>query len=107
MGLTKETFDLLTRMKGSRTRIGILRTLTVPKDRFQLANELGMDWTTADYHMRVLLRNGLVHEQSAYGNVRLYELTPVGKMLLGILGDLDSTARSTTRETEKVAKDSG
>jgi len=77
-------------MKGSKTRIGMIRALTVPKDRYQLANELGLDWTTVDYHIRVLLENGLVHEQTAYGNVKMYELTPIGSTLLKVLDETDS-----------------
>ncbi|MDG7024627.1 MAG: winged helix-turn-helix transcriptional regulator [Nitrososphaerota archaeon] len=90
LGLTKDTFNLLIKMRGSKTRIGMIRALTVPKDRYQLAKELGLDWTTVDYHIRVLLENGLVHEQSAYGNVKMYELTSIGSTLLKVLDETDS-----------------
>jgi DNA-binding transcriptional ArsR family regulator len=90
LGLSRDTFNLLVKMKGSRTRVGMIRALTVPKDRYQLANELGLDWTTVDYHIKVLLENGLVHEQTAYGNVKMYELTPIGSTLLKVLDETDS-----------------
>ncbi len=87
-GLDQGLFKLLLQMKGGETRTTILKALLIPKDRFQLAKDLELDWTTIDYHIQVLLKYGLVQEKAAYGNVRLYELTPVGNTLLNALEEM-------------------
>jgi predicted transcriptional regulator len=97
LGLTEDLFILLTKMRGSGTRTSIMRALETPKDRFQLSKDLGLDWTTIDYQIRVLLKYGLVTEDSAYGNVRLYKLTPVGELLLKALRELEKDESSSTR----------
>lgn len=89
-------FKLLLQMKGGETRTTILKSLLTPKDRFQLARDLELDWTTIDYHVQVLLKYGLVQEKTAYGNVKLYELTPVGNVLLNALEEM---SRKKTQET--------
>lgn len=87
-GLDKEVFRIVMKMKGSQARISILGSLLVPRDRFQLAKELNLDWTTVDHHVRVLLKYELIQEHSAYGNVKIYELTGIGKKLLAVLEEL-------------------
>ena len=88
-GLDQSLFRLLLQMKGGETRTTILKELLTPKDRLQLANDLGLDWATIDYHIQVLLKHGLVQEKTAYGNVKLYELTPVGNTLLNALEEMN------------------
>lgn len=82
LGLTEDLFRLLKKMRGSETRTSIMQALETPKDRFQLSKDLGLDWTTVDYQVRVLLKYGLVVEDAAYGNVKLYKLTATGEVLL-------------------------
>jgi len=77
------------KMRGSETRTSILRALSSPKDRFQLAKDLGLDWTTIDYQVHVLLKNGLVVEDVAYGNVKLFKLTPIGDVILKVLHEME------------------
>ena len=89
LGLTEDLFRLLTKMRGSGTRTSIMEELETPKDRFQLSKSLGLDWTTIDYQVRVLLKYGLVIEESAYGNVKLYKLTPIGEVLLRALREME------------------
>ena len=89
LGLTEDLFRLLTKMRGSGTRTSIMEALETPKDRFQLSKDLGLDWTTVDYQVRVLLKYGLVAEESAYGNVKLYKLTPIGEVLLKALREME------------------
>ena len=89
LGLTEDLFRLLTKMRGSGTRTSIMEELQTPKDRFQLSKSLGLDWTTIDYQVRVLLKYGLVIEESAYGNVKLYKLTPIGEVLLRALREME------------------
>jgi len=66
-----------------------MEALETPKDRFQLSKGLGLDWTTVDYQVGVLLKYGLVIEESAYGNVKLYKLTPIGEVLLKALKEME------------------
>ena len=89
LGLTEDLFRLLTKMRGSGTRTSIMEALETPKDRFQLSKGLGLDWTTVDYQVGVLLKYGLVIEESAYGNVKLYKLTPIGEVLLKALKEME------------------
>jgi hypothetical protein len=91
MGFGSDVFELFMKMKGGATRIKVLNTLTTPKDRLQLAEELGVDWKTVDRHVQILNKYGFVREQAAYGTVRLYEVTPIGKMLLNLFDDLERT----------------
>ncbi len=76
-------------MRGSGTRTTILKALNTPRDKFQLATEFGLDWTTIDYHMRILEKHGLVREKVVFGKVKLYELTQTGNSLLAALEEMD------------------
>ncbi|MDA4116473.1 MAG: hypothetical protein OK442_07960 [Thaumarchaeota archaeon] len=91
MGFGSDVFELFMKMKGGATRIKVLNTLTTPKDRLQLAEELGVDWKTVDRHVQILNKYGFVKEQAAYGTVKLYEVTPMGRMLLNLFDDLERT----------------
>ncbi len=91
MGFGSDVFELFMKMKGGATRIKVLNTLSTPKDRLQLAQELGVDWKTVDRHVQILNKYGFVREQAAFGTVRLYEVTPMGKMLLDLFDDLEKT----------------
>lgn len=91
MGFGSDVFELFMKMKGGATRIKVLNTLSSPKDRLQLAEELGVDWKTVDRHVQILSKYGFVSEQAAYGTVRLYQVTPLGKMLLNLFDDLERT----------------
>ena len=89
MGFGSDVFELFMKMKGGATRIKVLNVLNTPKDRLQLAQELGVDWKTVDRHVQILNKYGFVREKSAYGTVRLYEVTPIGKMLLDVFEDIE------------------
>ena len=91
MGFGSDVFELFMKMKGGATRIKVLNTLATPKDRLQLAEELGVDWKTVDRHVQILHKYGFVTEKAAYGTVRLYQVTPMGKMLLDLFDDLERT----------------
>lgn len=99
LGLSEDLFRLLTKMRGSGTRTSIMVALETPKDRFQLSKDLGLDWTTIDYQVRVLLKYGLVTEDVAYGNVKLYRLTPVGEVLLKALREMEKKESVQTGST--------
>jgi predicted transcriptional regulator len=89
-GFESDIFQLFVRMKGGATRIKLLNSLSNPKDRFQLAQELGLDWKAVDYQVELLRKHGFVKQWKAYGKVRMYEVTPMGKKLLELLTDLES-----------------
>jgi DNA-binding transcriptional ArsR family regulator len=89
VGFDSGIFELFMRMKGAKTRLSLLDALCVPKDRMQLAQELGLDWKAIDYHIVRLSRYGLVHEEHAFGKVKLYRLTALGESLLRLVGEFN------------------
>ena len=89
LGFDSGIFDLFIKMKGAKTRLNLLDSLSMPKDRLQLARELGLDWKAVDYHIVLLNRYGLVHEDHAFGNVRMYRLTKQGEVLLQLLKEFN------------------
>ncbi len=98
LGFGSDVFELFMKMKGGATRIRVLDVLSTPKDRLQLAQELGVDWKTVDRHVQILNKYGFVREQAAFGTVRLYEATPMGRMLLNLFDDLQKTDGPVSRE---------
>ena len=89
LGFDSGIFDLFIKMKGAKTRLNLLDALSRPKDRLQLAQELGLDWKAVDYHIVLLNRYGLVHEDHAFGNVKMYKLTKQGEVLLQLLKEFN------------------
>lgn len=87
-GFDADSFRLIVKMKGGPTRLSILKALAAPKDRLQLANELGLDWKTVDHHIRVLGDYGFIQATSSYGSIVLYGLTRQGEMLLRLMEEL-------------------
>jgi hypothetical protein len=88
LGFDSDVFTLFVRMKGAKTRIRLLDALSVPKDRLQLAEELGLDWKSVDRHVAVMKKYGFLDDKIAYGRVKMYQLTPVGLSLLKLLQEL-------------------
>jgi DNA-binding MarR family transcriptional regulator len=88
LGFDSDVFTLFVRMKGAKTRIRLLDALSVPKDRLQLAEELGLDWKSVDRHVAVMKKYGFLDDKLAYGRVKMYQLTPVGLSLLKLLQEL-------------------
>jgi hypothetical protein len=85
LGFEQDVFRLFTSTRGAGTRVALLTALSVPKDRLQLANELGTDWNVVDRHVRLLAQHGLIAEKRAYGRVKFYQTTESGKNLLELL----------------------
>ena len=102
LGFDSEVFELFMRMKGGPTRERMMSSLSMPKDRLRLAQELGLDWKAVDHHIIVLCKYGFVHEQVAYGRVKMYELTDVGKVLLRLLKEtqLDNAQTESTADVK-------
>jgi predicted transcriptional regulator len=108
-GFESGVFQLFMRMRGGETRVQLLTSLSSPKNRFQLAQELGLDWKAVDYQVELLRKHGFVMELKAYGNVRLYEVTQTGNRLLELLKDLEdgeaqSVQRDLVREVQSVGR---
>jgi hypothetical protein len=89
-GFTQEAFDLLVKMKGGPTRMKLLQALNAPKDRSQLAQELKLDWKAVDRHVQLLQRYNFIKQDSAYGQIILYTITPDGDRLLHLMQELDA-----------------
>ena len=81
-GLCCGVFELLVRMRGGETRIKLLRSLAEPKNKLQLAHELGIDWKAADCHITKLLQYSLVQEVMVVGTCRVYSITQKGRHAL-------------------------
>lgn len=105
-GFDSGTFDLFIKMKGAKTRLNLLDALSMPKGRLQLAQELGLDWKAIDYHIVLLNKYGLVHEDQAYGRVKMYRLTTLGETLLQLLKEfnreIDNGAESASTQSPKA-----
>jgi hypothetical protein len=93
LGFDSDVFGLFVKMKGGKTRIRLLDALSLPKDRLQLAQELGLDWKGVDRHLVIMKKYGFVDDRVAYGKVRMYQLTPMGASLLRLLQELSREER--------------
>ncbi len=102
LGFDSDVCGLFMRMKGGSTMIKLLNNLTTPKDRLQLAEEMGVDWKTVDRHVQILNKYGFVREQAAVGSARLYEVTPMGKMLLNLFDELQGEAVGQEKERRQM-----
>jgi len=93
LGFDSDVFGLFVKMKGGKTRLRLLDALSLPKDRQQLALELGLDWKGVDRHLMLMKKYGFVDDKVAYGKVRMYQLTPLGVSLLRLLQELSREDR--------------
>jgi hypothetical protein len=84
-GYDYDTFRLVTKMRGSPTRIRLLNALGDPKNKLQLAKELEVDWKTIDNHIEMLLQSRLVEERTVIGTTRYYAITASGAKVLSLL----------------------
>jgi DNA-binding transcriptional ArsR family regulator len=80
-----DVFELLVTSRGAGTRINMLRALHEPKDRLQLARELGLSWRAIDRHMGILKAHELVNTQIAYGRVKVYSASVIGTRVLSLV----------------------
>ncbi len=83
-----DTFRLLVKMRGARTRLKLMHSLDSPKNKLQLATSMGIDWKAVDKHVHVLEKNGLIHATSTSGTATFYEVTEKGKDLIQVLEQL-------------------
>ena len=89
--LDYEVFKLLARMRGSPTRVRILKLLEKPMNRLMLARELGLDWKAIDRHVEVLEKKELIQRLGTRkGRGELYILTDKGRTALELLEKLNA-----------------
>ncbi len=83
-----DTFRLLVRMRGAQTRLKLMRSLSEPKNKLQLATALGVDWKAVDKHVQKLEKSGVIQATATKGTATFYELTDKGVRLLQVLEEL-------------------
>jgi DNA-binding transcriptional ArsR family regulator len=88
-GYDYDTFKMIAKMRGSPTRIKLLNSLNVPKNKLQLAKELDLDWKAIDNHMKVLQKNNFVEEMVMIGTSKYYLISKKGKNILKLLSSSD------------------
>jgi hypothetical protein len=81
-GFEYEHFELMVKMRGSDTRKKILTTLTIPKNRKQISEELGLDWKVIDRHVKAMIKHQLVTEMVQVGNATYYVRSEKGTKFL-------------------------
>lgn len=86
-GFDYNHFELMVKLRGSKTRLEILRALDVPKTRQQIARELNLDWKAVNRHIEVLLKNELVCEVCSVGRTSYYMRSEKGDRLLDLLNN--------------------
>jgi hypothetical protein len=89
-GYDYDIFKLVTKMRGSPTRIRLLNAVSgTPKNKLQLAKELDVDWKTVDNHVAMLTQSRLVEEKQVVGTAKFYMITESGTKILSLLSSDD------------------
>jgi hypothetical protein len=83
-GMCAGVYELLMQMRGGPTRTRLLGLLAEPKNKLQLANELGIDWKAVDRHVGKLLEFNLVQVAAVAGTCTVYLATEKGKRALAL-----------------------
>lgn len=85
-GYDYDTFRLVSKMRGSPTRIKLLNAIRDErKNKLQLAKELDVDWKTVSNHAEMLMQARLIEESGLVGTARYYSITENGKKILSLL----------------------
>lgn len=85
-GVCCGAYEILVKMRGGPTRMKLLKLLAEPKNKLQLANELGIDWKAVDRHVERLLAYGLVKVIAVAGTCTVYLITEKGSRALALAG---------------------
>lgn len=80
-------YEILVKMRGGPTRVKLLKILGEPRNKLQLANELGIDWKAVDRHVERLLAYGLVKVIAVAGTCTVYSITEKGSRALALAAD--------------------
>lgn len=86
-GYDYDLFKMLVKMRGGPIRIKILQSLILPKNKLQVANEIGFDWRSADSHIETLLKHGLIKEMVSVGTSKYFIITEKGKDVLTLMNN--------------------
>lgn len=89
-GFAGDVYDLMIGMRGGGSRLALLRGMEEPRHRQELSEITGIDWKEVDRQVSVLERYGLVKMHAKSGTIRMYQVTEQGKLLLKLIGDLQS-----------------
>jgi hypothetical protein len=89
-GLCCGVFDLLIKMKGGKTRTALLKSLSGPKNKLQLSQELDIDWKAVDRHISKMLEYGLVAEVAMVGTCKVFATTHKGRRALEIVKEYET-----------------
>lgn len=84
-GYDYDVFKLLVKTRGSPTRVRILKRLSIPMNRLQLARELELQWRAIDSHISTLINHNLVKEVITFGTAEYLMITDKGKEVLELL----------------------
>jgi len=82
-------YDLMIGMRGGGSRVSLLQNMDSPKHRLELSELTGIDWKEVDRQLAVLEKYSLVKVYAQSGTVKLYQVTEQGKLLLGLIEELN------------------
>jgi len=88
-GFGADVYDLMIGMRGGGSRVSLLQNMDSPKHRLELSELTGIDWKEVDRQLAVLEKYGLVKVYAQSGTVKLYQVTEQGKLLLGLIEELN------------------
>jgi len=87
-GFSSDIYDLMIGMRGATSRMTLLRTMETPRYRNELSEMTGIDWKEVDRQVGVMEKYGLVKIYAQAGNVKLYQTTEQGRLLLKFIDEL-------------------
>lgn len=90
-GFEDDVYRLMVKMRGSGSRLTLLKSIEEPKHRLELAEITGIDWKEVDRQLKVLENYGLARVAAQSGSVKLYQITEQGRLLLKLIDDLSHT----------------
>jgi predicted ArsR family transcriptional regulator len=83
-GVCCGAYEILVKMRGGPTRLRLLKLLAEPRNKLQMANELGIDWKAVDRHVERMLAYGLVKVIAVAGTCTVYSITEKGTRALAL-----------------------
>jgi DNA-binding MarR family transcriptional regulator len=89
-GFEYDHFHLMMKMRGGNTRKKILLILTVPKNRKQISEELGLDWKAIDRHIKTMIKYQFITEMVQVGNATFYVRSEKGTKFLETIDEQNS-----------------
>ena len=78
----------MVKMRGSTSRLALLRGLETPRHRNELSEITGIDWKEVDRQLGVFEKYGLAKVYVSSGTIKMYQLTEHGRLLLQLMDEL-------------------